>query len=228
MSERTFLKDTKYRRVLVGLLLAAIIYGLASLIVYLRLEHLREQVTLQISEQQTLLVSVAETTARNGADAVTETIVKDCSVQERTDFDDLLGRLTKGLSAAELSKLERLFGRCGGFYAQRKAIMVSRLTREIEVYTDHVSQLETLMGDSVYETYKVDVWKRLAEQEMKQSELFSSLVVQQEKIINTLIAGKQPDSEEMKVILQEAKETQEMLLMTNRQAATTRTELIPL
>ena len=50
MSERTFLKDTKYRRVLVGLLLAAIIYGLASLIVYLRLEHLREQVTLQISE----------------------------------------------------------------------------------------------------------------------------------------------------------------------------------
>jgi cell division FtsZ-interacting protein ZapD len=139
-----------------------------------------------------------------------------------------LGRLDKGLSGTELAKLENLFGRCGSFYAQRKALMLSRLGREVEVYITLVEQLKTLTSSSAFETYKVDGWKQLVEQEKVQSELFSSLVVQQDAIISTLISKKRSDSEEMKAILQEVRETQESLLTANREAASTRATLIPL
>jgi len=229
MTEISFFKNHKtLSRVLTVFLCLVVLYTLATVLMQLRLKNLREQIVLQISKQQTLLVGVAETTARNGADVVTESIIKDCTVSERTEFDDLLSRLDKGLSRTELTKLDVLFDRCGSFYAQRKALMVSRLGREVEVYITQVEQLKTLTSSSVFETYKVDAWKQLVEQESVQSELFSSLVTQQDTIISTLISGTRTESVEMKAILQEAKETQESLLMTNRQAADTRATLIPL
>lgn len=229
MTEISFFKKNKtLNRVLAGFLCVVVLYILATVLMQFRLKNLREQIVLQISKQQTLLVGVAETTARNGADVVTESIIKDCSVVDRTEFDDLLGRLDKGLSKTEMVKLEGLFGRCGSFYAQRKALMVSRLGREVEVYTSQIEQLETLTNNRVFETYKVDIWKQLVEQENVQSELFSSLVAQQDTIISTLMSGSKADSMEMKAVLKEARETQESLLVTNRQAADTRATLIPL
>ena len=229
MTEISFLKKHKtLNRVLAGFLCVVVLYTLATVLMQLRLKNLREQIVLQISKQQTLLVGVAETTARNGADVVTESIIKDCSVVERTEFDDLLGRLDKGLSKTELVKLESLFSRCGSFYAERKSLMVSRLAREVEVYITHVEQLETLSNNSVFETYKIDAWKQLVEQERTQSEFFSSLVTQQDTIISTLMSGSRADSVEMKAVLKKAQETQESLIATNRQAAGTRATLIPL
>ena len=229
MTEISFLKKHKtLNRVLAGFLCVVVLYTLATVLMQLRLKNLREQIVLQISKQQTLLVGVAETTSRNGADVVTESIIKDCSVVERTKFDDLLDGLDKGLSKTELIKLEGLFGRCGSFYAQHKALMVSRLGREVEVYINQIEQLQTLTNSKVFETYKVDIWKQLVEQENAQSELFSSLVTQQDTIISTLMSGSRADSLEMKAVLKEARETQESLIATNRQAAVTRTALIPL
>ncbi len=229
MTEISFFKKHKtLNRVLAGFLCVVVLYTLATVLMQLRLKNLREQIVLQISKQQTLLVGVAETTARNGADVVTESIIKDCSVVERTEFDDLLGRLDKGLSKTELVKLESLFSRCGSFYAERKSLMVSRLAREVEVYITHVEQLETLSNNSVFETYKIDAWKQLVEQERTQSEFFSSLVTQQDTIISTLMSGSRADSVEMKAVLKKAQETQESLIATNRQAAGTRATLIPL
>lgn len=229
MTEISFFKKHKtLNRLLAGFLCVVVLYTLATVLMQLRLKNLREQIVLQISKQQTLLVGVAETTARNGADVVTESIIRDCSVAERTKFDDLLDGLDKGLSKTELARLEGLFGRCGSFYAQRKALMVSRLGREVEVYINQIEQLQTLTNNKVFETYKVDIWKQLVEQENAQSELFSSLVTQQDTIISTLMSGSRADSLEMKAVLKEARETQESLIATNRQAAVTRTALIPL
>ena len=229
MTETSFFKKNQtLNRVLVGFICVAVLYTLATVLMQLRLKNLREQIVWQISEQRSLLVAVAETTARNGADVVTESIIKDCTVLERTEFDDLLGRLDKGLLNTDIVKLEGLFGRCGSFYAQRKALMVSRLGREVEVYINQIEQLETLTSSSVFETYKVDAWKHLVDQENTQSELFSSLVTQQDMIISTLMSGTRADSLQMKAILKRARETQESLLATNRQAADTRATLISL
>lgn len=221
-------KNFKYAKITKALAFVVVLYSISAFIVYLRLGSVRDQVTLQITEQQTLLIALSETTARNGADSVTESIVKDCDVKERADFDDLLGGLDKGLSRAELLKLENLLGSCGSFYAERKALMVSRLDRELEVYVAHVEQLKTLTTIDSVSSYDVDGWLRLVEQEKEQSELFTSLVTQQNLIIETLISGTRTDSEEMKAILEAARETQEALLLTNRQTAQTRATLIPL
>ncbi len=228
MNSNTSNNNQSYTKIfkLLGLLL--LLYVLSAVVVYLRLGSFREQVTVQILEQQTLLIGLSETTARNGADAITESIIKDCSVGDRTEFDNLLGSLDKGLPRADLLNLERLFDNCGGFYAKRKALMVSRLDRELDVYVDYVEQLNALTTVDIDKDYRVEGWKQLVEQEQKQSELFSTLVEQQDAIITRLIDGTKADSEAMKTILQEARETQEMLLMINRQTAETRSTLIPL
>lgn len=218
----------KYQKVLFFLAFVGLAYGLIVVIVREKLDDLHRQVQIQISEQQTLLTTIAETTARNGADSVTEGIIRDCNVNERTDFDTLLSRLDKGLSNTELTKLERLFGRCGSFYSQRKSIMVARLSREIEVYSSYVDQLKTVSTEKTVTSYKVEEWQKLVEQEQKQSELFATLVTQQQKIIETLMSGKSTESEEIKSVLKAVNETQVSLSETNQAAAVIRKTLIPL
>ena len=90
-----------------------------------KLEDLKSTLEVQITEQRALLSTIAETTARNGADEVTERVITDCALDERAQFDELLGKLDTGLNRTELVILERLFGRCGSFYSERKSVMVA-------------------------------------------------------------------------------------------------------
>jgi hypothetical protein len=221
-------KQVKKGYFLGGIIIFLVIYAVSSFVVHERLEDVRTTIELQISEQQTLLASIAETTARNGADATTEAIVRDCATDERKEFDSLLGRLDAGLSTTELTKLERLFGRCGSFYSERKSVMVARFEREIDLYETYITQLEALESSDEEKTYKVDRWKELVQKEKLQSESFSKLVPLQDKIITTLLSGKSIQSEELKVTLQEARDVQEMLILANTQASQIRAELISL
>lgn len=192
-----------------------------------RLADLRSELLLQISEQRTLLYTIAETTARNGADEVTERIVRDCSLDERTQFDELLGKLNQGLSQNNLVTLERLFGRCGSFYAERKSVMVSRLEREVEVYETYVKQLEQIGGVDVAD-FNVQTWKELVAAEQKQSQEFNTLVAHQDNIISELLLGKSANSSEIKAILDQVKTVQQALAEANTAASETRQQLISL
>lgn len=189
-----------------------------------RLADLRSELLLQTSEQQALLFTIAETTSRNGADDITERIVKDCSLEERTLFDSLLGRLNSGLLKTELTTLERLFGRCGSFYAERKSVMVARLEREVEVYESSVKQLEQIGGVDTND-FQVDLWKQLVLEESKQSAEFSSLVQLQDKIITALLEGKSVNSSEIIGILDEVKIVQQSLSDANMSAGEKRRAL---
>lgn len=180
----------------------------------------------QITEQLVLVTAIAEATSRNGADAVTESIVKDCSVTERIQFDDLLNKLNNNLNRTQLTELERLFGRCGSFYSERKSVMVARLNREVEILEGYVNQLSVILGKDVSDKYSLSDWKTLAEEEKKQSELFAKLVVLQDEIIGTLLSGKNAQSPEIVEILQQVREVQETLLVANAQASTVRSRLV--
>lgn len=214
-----------FAAIVAGILVA---YLILSSIVNSKIERFSDTLQLQISEQQALLASIAEITARNGADAVTESIVRDCQSDERVRFDGLLSRLSSGLSWAELNEVERLFGRCGNFSAQRKSVMVARLSRETEIYSKYVDQLKNLTSESHAEGYNVAEWNRLAEEESKQSELFNQLVSKQDQIISALLEGKNASSDEIVTILAEVSEIQESLLVANQQARELRSELISL
>ncbi|MCA9358770.1 hypothetical protein KC926_01035 [Candidatus Kaiserbacteria bacterium] len=210
---------------LVGVMLMV---WLVSVLVDSRFSELELATEVKISDQETLLVAIAETTARNGADQITESIVRDCSVDERESFDYLLSRLNDGLNHSQLVELERLFGRCGSFFAERKSVMVSRFTREIEVYEDYVDQLSLISGDDKFEDYKVSNWHELSDLEHKQSELFSKLVTLQDEIISNLLQGKSASSDEIVGILVEVSGVQESLLVARQQATTLRTDLLSL
>lgn len=216
-------------RVLISALVGVVVlYSLVTLIVHNRLNTLEQETRLRIADQQSTLIAIAETTARNGADTVTESIVKDCSVDERSEFDTLLGKLDAGLSQSQLTTLERLFGRCGPFFSERKSVMVSRLVREIEVYESYVSLLSTVTGEELSKPFNVPNWQALAAEEQKQSALFAELVSVQDKIITMLLSGSVSNSTDMQAVLQRAHEIQETLIVAGKQTATLRAELVSL
>lgn len=216
------------QNIIVALIGVVLIYLLVTALVNVRFQQIEQGTRLLIADQQKTLIAIAETTARNGADTVTESIVRDCSVNERSEFDDLLGKLDSGLSQSQLSTLERLFGRCGPFFSERKSVMVARLSREIEIYESYVSLLGKVTGEDLSFAFDVPKWQALAAEEKKQSELFAGLVSAQDEIISTLLSGSRPDSSEIKTVLQKAREIQETLIVANKQTATIRAELVSL
>lgn len=218
----------KYKNLIIMCIGIVAAYVVIMAVVQEKLEDLQSQIKLQISEQETLLATIAETTARNGADTITESIVKDCNMVERTRFDELLGSLDRGLSVTELTELERLFGRCGSFFSERKSVMVARLSREIEVYDAYVSQLAMITSQDDIENYNVSMWQQLAREEQRQSEIFTELVGLQDKIITTLLSGKSVDSPEIIAVLNEVKQAQEALMVANKLATEARAALISL
>lgn len=210
---------------------AAIILGIflaSSFVVGERMEQLESTLQVQLAEQKALLATIAETTARNGADSVTESIVRDCALEDRSRFDSLLGQLDSGLQRSELIELEQLFGVCGSFFSERKAVMVARLAREIEVYEAYVAQLSTVTGVDQSKSQTLDQWRTLSEGEQTQSVLFTQLVRLQKDIIDELLAGRAANSEEITAILNEVRETREALLLTKTQTDTLRGDLTSL
>lgn len=216
------------KKISVVLLGIGLLYLLVNAIVDFRLRDIAHNLQLQIAEQEAVLATVAETTARNGADAVTESIIRDCPLTERVAFDTLLGRLDAGLSQEELSELDRLFGRCGGFFAERKAVMVARLSREIEVYEDYVHQLGIVVRKDLTEANSLNKWQDLQQAEQNQSELFAELVRLQDQIITALLDGNSQDSSAVRALVQEAHETRGTLVVSSKQASSIRAELISL
>ena len=226
MDSETNIKSRTFKIIGVVVLCAVLVYVLAQFFANQRLEASSNQTQLLISEQQSILATIAEITARNGADAVTESIVRDCTVAERSSFDSLLGDLNSGLTRSQLVELERLFGRCGSFYSERKSIMVSRLVREIEIYGTYVDQLSLINGTDESESYDLEQWRELAAAETKVSELFSDLVAKQDEIINALLNGSSPQSDDIQAILLEVNEIQETLTVTNTQVSRLRANLV--
>ncbi|MCA9357230.1 hypothetical protein H6784_00515 [Candidatus Nomurabacteria bacterium] len=196
------------KNILVALVGIIVMYFIVTTLVDLRFQALEIATKVRISDQEALLDKIAEITARNGADSVTESIIKDCSVTERIQFDTLLGHLNNGLDKTELVELERLFGRCGRFFSDRKSVMVSRLSREVEIYSDYVDQLSTITGHSQTTSFPVGEWEALAKAERKQAEYSVELVRLQDAIISTLLLGKNAESEEINEILKQVQEVQ--------------------
>lgn len=214
------------KNIFVFVLGMAAVYFMVTSLVDRRFNEIELSTRVQIADQQAVLATIAETTARNGADAVTESIVRDCTLSERSRFDQMLGQLNTGLTHSELVELERLFGRCGSFYSERKSVMVSRFSREIGVYEDYVDQLSAIVGEDVSAAFAVEGWQSLAAQERKQSELFTRLVHLQDQIIGILLEGKTATSPEIVEILRQVQEVQETLIVANKQAANIRSGLV--
>jgi len=219
---------TKYRWFLAAILFAVAVVLASNFIVDQRTQQTVSTIQVQLAEQQALLSTIAETTARNGADSITEAIVADCAIDDRSRFNDLLGSLDAGLPAYELIELEQLFAACGNFYSERKAVMVSRFSREIEIYEVYIDQLSAITGTDQAEEYKLAEWQKLAENEEAQDLLYETLVSSQKEIIDNLLAGNTSGSEQITTILEQVRETKEALILATTQAENIRSGLTAL
>jgi len=196
--------------VVLALLGAAFTFLIASWYIRFEREDYVLHTQLKISEQETTLAAIAELTDRDGADAVVEKIIRDCSLENRDRFDTLLSKLAE-LRGSDLVEIEQLFDACGNFYAERKAVMTARFEREFEVYSDFIELLELIDGKADAYALDREAWGTLVTMEKERSELSSRLVSIQGEIIVALRTGTKVSSDEIQSLLVEAQQIKDRL-----------------
>lgn len=169
--------------------------------------HIEDEINQRISEQSDYLYELATLTDRNGADSAIETIVADCG--RRDEFDSLLVKLGS-LNKKDMVTLQSLYDSCGTFYAERKALMVTKLERELEIYADQVSLL-TILNSDVIHTSRLSEWQTLVAHEKTRSSLLLDQSILQTKIITLLISGSSKDSTAVHQLVRDAQDTWDLL-----------------
>ena len=206
----------------VSLVLVAV---LANALAAQRLSAYSDQLESDIADVKNTLLHLVTIGAGNGADELTDRVLIDCSSIERERFDILLGSLDKNLDQEALTELDRLFGRCGGYYAERKAFLTARLEQELVFYKQLITQRSELTDSNDLQDDCFSGLNYLPESE--QSKLFNELVTAQDKIIQAVISSQSTTDEAVVTASQEAREIQENLLLASTQAGMVRDELIP-
>jgi hypothetical protein len=187
------------------LIAAALIIG--SLVAHYSQRRAESLLSERIQVEKSTLLNLATITDRNGADAIIENIVNDCS--RRSEYEGLLESL-ETLSKKDLISAQNLFESCGTFYAERKALMVAKLERELEAYVDFVALLSQFQND-VDINHQVLAWKDLVSLESTRSSLLSDQAHLQSKIITLLISGSLVSSKEVINLVRDAGEISELL-----------------
>jgi hypothetical protein len=130
------------------------------------------------------------------------------------------------LNQQDLSEIEQLFDACARFFSERKAVMVSRLDREFEVYSSLVGIL-SFIDDSITVTrYKVEDWKALVELEKKRSKVFSEQADVQLGIIKALQMGETVNSKIISDLLSNAQNINQEAVVTDQQIDKLRAQLL--
>lgn len=220
------------RRVTLALILTVVLLIALYFVVRYTVDVQNRDTLATINEtiltQEKLLISLAEVTRVNGADAATERIIVDCSSAERQRFDTLLDLLSANIAKSELTELNTLFYKCGSFYADRKSVMATRLIREVEIFSDYLDLRAILSNQNSDESAKLDAWKKLAEAELKTAEYFNQLVVLQGAIISQLNAGASATSPAVVATLNEVSSVRGQMLILGTQIEVFKTEALTL
>jgi len=166
----------------------ALCFLLASLFVSYQQNQLALMLQVNIAEQEKTLIAISEITDRNGADAIAEAIIRDCSSSNRNRFESLLNDLGT-LDVTQLVEVESLFDACASFFAERKAIMVSRLEREYQIYTDYIALYALVDKSDARQAYPLEDWSEIVTLEKQRRDLLTEQVAIQGSIISALQSG---------------------------------------
>ncbi len=180
---------------------------LGSWVAHTNQRDVESRITARIAAQETLMASLADITDRNGADEIIETIVEDCP--RRAEYEELLNSL-ETLSKKDLIAAQNLYESCGSFYAERKALMVAKLDREYQIYSEYIELLTELQENS--ESFSnAKKWEELVTYEKTRSTLLNEQEVIQSKIISSLISGSTVQSKDIVQLVHDAGEIGELL-----------------
>jgi hypothetical protein len=206
----------------VQFIIIALVIATAAWVTHTSKSAARTQIEKSIENQLVILHDLAEVTDRNGADAVVKEIITDCP--NRGKFESLLERLGQ-LQYGDLMSAQQLFDSCGSFYAERKALMVSKLEREYQVLVADIELLKILSPNTNIE-YSLDTWGFLVSLEIDRAHGLAEQVSIQEDIISALIRGDSMKSSTITELLSKAQSTSESLGVLDKQIDSVREELM--
>jgi hypothetical protein len=216
--------DTTMKQVIAGGVFAGVICFGVSFYVAREEAVLKTALTTKIESQATTLETLVDLIDRDGANEAVSKIVVDCNAVDRERFDYLLSNL-QTLRGAELREVDLLFARCGGFYAERRSMMVAELQRELAVYQSYIELYSSIDGRAEAITYPTATWESIVALETTRANYMRELVAIQGEIISGLIGGAPVTGESIAALLQRAKETKENLSLAGVQRDTLRQEL---
>ena len=202
-----------------------IIYLFASLVIEKRLQDMRVYLDSQIISETKVLSDLAAITGKGGSNEQADTIVSDCSHENRTKYESLLSSLDSGLAINDLKSLEILFNSCGYVFSSRRSSMAMQLEREYKTLEQLFLQ-RSLLGDYDEKNTILSKWKELVDNEMIISNHFRSLVKIQKQIIDAVISGKTIDSDEVVKLRTEAKEINDKMVLVTELSSVMRSTLI--
>ncbi len=211
--------------VLAAVLLSLCVVILATVYIQLRTEKVSAALQSSLISQEKRLAELAILTKADSADSVLDSVIKDCSLENRVRFDAQLSRLAS-LSPQELKEIEPLFDACGSFFAEKKALMSLRLQREYEVFKDLMSIVETFEDiDSKYESVSTN-WGLLTDLESERARLALTLVQIQKNIISELRKGTSVRADSVEVLTVEGQKTKDKLIEIGIQVNDLHTKLL--
>lgn len=207
------MKESIKNHILVGgtLLIFACALVVGVWFVHYNQANLEDALKTILSEKNKTLIDLADITDRNGADETITRIVSDCA--RRGEYESLLVKLSS-LNMRDLLALQNLTDACGSFYAERKALMVSKLELEYVHYRETADLLSLLTTHEATE-YHTEEWSELVELEKVRSSLLTEQESIQEKIVSVLIQGLSVQSTEVVKLVQDAQEISDLLGVHN-------------
>ncbi len=183
------------KALVVGLLIGSIsVYLLASAIAVYRAHGAIATLDEKIFEYETDLMKTV--VAIHGTETTgVQNGLRDCTTEERVEFDRLLSDLEDGLLAAELELLSKLFDRCAAYSAERR----EQLTQHLETKIDSLKVLLDMRGILSHDGVglaKIQKYQELLSAEKEVNQKLFDLVDLQGEIIQALKDGLSVTSKE--------------------------------
>lgn len=134
----------------------------------------------QIETVRSEVIHQAQNTLRNSSAAASTALIKDCSAEERRQFEGMLGEL-RTLPPSAVPELSELFNACGDFFARQKQLHTEKLLASIAT----LSALTTAAEPTVDSLPDSSLWQRIAVLEQERTALYFELVQKQQELIST-------------------------------------------
>jgi hypothetical protein len=213
----------RHIRVALALILIAGAVGIGAWVAHHNQVKVAAAILTEENKLEGRMFELAELTDRNGADAATEAIIADCA--RRGEYETLLNNLGK-LTKKDLIAVQGLFESCGSFYAERKAVMVAKLDRELEAYVTFSDLLKTV-DPKQSPRERIEQWRQLVELEKNRSTLLIDQNRIQAEIITHLISGSSVSSTEVSSNVRDAQDVGDLLTVDDHKIDALRAELKP-
>jgi hypothetical protein len=216
---------TKHKALITGILFGALIVSVTAQITTDRkLSYVTDSLDGAIESSLSEAIALAALIGSGALTTGAQSIIEDCSEEERESFETKLSQLDSGLSMSELQEVDVLFSRCAPTQSIRRTLMVLDLGRQVQNVSELITQRNQIERVDAYNE-KVEVLSDLIVYEEDIARLSLDLVYLQREIIDILMSGVAVDSVRSEELKMKGSTVRSSMQEKAARAADLRTEL---